>query len=149
MARKVTPEMFWARIDFSGDCWEWIGSVNAQGYEQVKYRQDGKFYDKAHRVAWLLLVGEPPPCLDHLCRHRPCVNPDHLEAVTYRENMLRGASPAAMRRRASHCPAGHAFTPENTRYRRTKYEGTRRDCRTCVRVQALKRYHARQEARLG
>ena len=52
--------------------------------------------------------------LDHLCRNTRCVNPEHLEAVTQRENILRGIGFAARQARQENCIHGHAFTPENT-----------------------------------
>ena len=88
--------------------------------------------DFAHRVVYEILVGPIPVGLelDHLCRNRACVNPDHLEPVTTRTNLLRGYSPWACRARQTHCKRGHEFTPENT-------YGTgdgRRYCRTCRRA---------------
>lgn len=67
--------------------------------------------------------------LDHLCRVRACVNPDHMEPVTIRENALRGETAAARNAAQTHCPQGHEYTGENT-YVTTA--GSRR-CRTCTR----------------
>ena len=83
----------------------------------------------AHRVAYELTNGPIPDGLelDHLCRVRHCVNPSHIEAVTHRENTLRGTGPIPHRARQSHCKHGHEFTPENT-YR---LPNGCRHCRTC------------------
>ena len=67
--------------------------------------------------------------LDHLCRNRKCVRPDHLDAVTGRENVLRGATVAAYHASLTHCPAGHPFDEKNT-YVYSKQPRTRR-CRAC------------------
>lgn len=77
------------RITF-GDCWEWSGSViKSTGYGQVW--ADGTNH-LAHRVVYELLIGPIPEGLqlDHLCRNRRCVNPEHLEPVTGKENIRRG-----------------------------------------------------------
>lgn len=89
----------------------------------------------AHRVAHELLIGPIPNGLhvDHLCRVRHCVNPDHLEAVTQRENNLRipglGENLILLARAKTHCPQGHEYTEENTYW----YRGHRR-CLTCKRA---------------
>ena len=86
----------------------------------------------AHRVAYELMRGPIPDglTLDHLCRNVGCVNPDHLEPVTMKENILRGYSPAAQAARRDECAHGHAYTPENT-YR---YANGSRRCRICQRA---------------
>jgi hypothetical protein len=76
--------------------------------------------------------------LDHLCRNPACVRPDHLEAVTARENTLRGIGPTAVNALKTHCVHGHEFTPENTRMK-----GIRRVCRECQRAANRKSKRAR------
>jgi HNH endonuclease len=85
----------------------------------------------AHRVVYETLVGPIPDGLviDHLCRNPRCVRPDHMEPVTNQVNVLRGIGITALRKQKTHCPAGHAYSLENTRYSK---EG-KRNCRTCAR----------------
>lgn len=82
-------DRFWARINKTDGCWLWLGAVNNDGYGDV--RRNGRV-EKAHRVAYELTRGAVPDGLelDHLCKTTRCVNPSHLEAVTHRENVLRG-----------------------------------------------------------
>lgn len=102
-------------------CWVWMGALNAAGYGWVN--RDGK-PDRAHRIAYLELVGPIPVGLelDHLCRVRSCWNPDHLEPVTHAENMRRGC-----RATVTHCPQNHPYDEANT------YISSRgsRICRKC------------------
>jgi hypothetical protein len=121
------PDRFWAKVDASGDCWEWTGSHTSRGYGQI---WTGARTEVSHRVVWEMLVGPIPDGLqiDHLCRNRSCVNPDHLEPVEPRENYLRGFGPAARHARQTHCGWGHEFTDDNTFW----YRGSRL-CRACNR----------------
>ncbi len=70
-------------------CWLWTGALNG-GYGRIHHSPGRVLY--THRAAYELLVGPVPEGmdLDHLCRNRACCNPDHLEPVTRRENLLRG-----------------------------------------------------------
>ena len=131
-------ERLLAKIDKRPNgCWEWTASKNRDGYG--KFSMGGGGWVGAHRAAYLLLVGPIPDGmeLDHLCRSRSCVNPDHLEPVPHVENVRRGelgATTAARQRAKTHCPRGHEYTPENTRHARTG-----RDCKSCARIRNAER----------
>lgn len=111
-------------------CWLWLAAASSLGYG---YFFDGKL-KLAHRVSYEMHVGPIPDGLDldHLCRNPSCVNPDHLEPVTRKENINRGIVAQVHRVRyakITHCPQGHAYDEKNT-YRHPK--GCR-ICRTCQR----------------
>lgn len=135
-------ERFWRSVDQTpGACWAWRGGIVKGGYgrfvaRSAAWKPDGH---RAHRVAWELLRGPVPAGLqlDHVCRNRLCVNPDHLEIVTNKVNVLRGVSPAAINARRTHCRNGHAFSVANTRIGRG---GGKRICRACSRIRAAIRY---------
>lgn len=111
-------------VDATGDCWEWIGG-RAHGYGMMRFKGQRGL---AHRLIYESLVGPIPDglTLDHLCRVRHCVNPDHLEVVTMGENIRRGVGAPARNARKTHCKWGHPFSDENT----YNHEG-RRQCRVC------------------
>lgn len=113
------PANFWDKVvpvPHVG-CWLWMAGLNENGYGVFRGRL-------AHRRSFRVLVGPHAPGLelDHLCRTRSCVNPDHLEPVTHEENMRRA--------RGSHCRNGHEFTEENTYWP----PGNRRRCLACKRA---------------
>jgi hypothetical protein len=128
-------DRFWSKVDV-GDCWQWTDSLAIEGYGSFRV---GDRSIRAHRWTYEHLVGPIPAGLqlDHLCKNRGCVNPDHLEPVTQQENIRRGAQGAYLRAR-THCPSGHAYTPGNT-YVQAK--GTR-SCRECAR-RATRAYQRR------
>jgi HNH endonuclease len=131
---KPSPaERLWARVEKSpGPCWVWTGALTG-GYGSI--RVDGRA-TYTHRMAYELLVGPVPEGLhlDHLCRNRRCVRPDHLEAVTCHVNVMRGIGPTAVNKRKKVCKRGHALTPDNVRVNARGY----RNCLTC--------YHLRERA---
>lgn len=140
MPRKAGS--FYEQIVFIGDCWEWAGERSEHGYGRIK--RNG-VRQMAHRYVYERLVGPIPEGLelDHLCRNRACVNPDHLEPVTRRENILRGEGFASRQARATHCPQGHEYAGENLRYTTDKDGARRRVCRACNRERG-RRYEARK-----
>ena len=140
------PSVRFARfIRRDGDCLIFTGSKN-KGYGVFGMGRKSEGHIAAHRFAWDLLRDPIPQGmeLDHLCRNRACVNPDHLEPVTHRENCHRGHSPSSVNLRKTHCIHGHEFTAANTRLK----EGNRRDCKRCDADRQLKKYHARRMAGL-
>lgn len=89
----------------------------------------------AHRVAYKTLIGPAALGLDHLCRVRSCVNPEHLEPVTALVNVRRGQLAEVQRARQlakTHCPQGHEYDAENTIYAKKANGTMQRRCRTCL-----------------
>src|SRR5438128_4038158 len=89
-------------------CWRWTGKIKPNGYGVFWWRKQERY---AHRVAYELWKGSIAAGLrvDHLCRVRSCVNPDHLELVTPHTNVLRGVSLSAQNAKKTHCPRGHLY----------------------------------------
>lgn len=118
---------YWQRVRFGLTCWNWTGADNGHGYGVFSIHARQQY---AHRIAYELHVGPIPAGteIDHLCRNRRCVNPDHLEAVSHAVNMHRGDTIAAKNAAKTHCPKGHPFDDANTAYRPN---GGRR-CRACA-----------------
>lgn len=120
-------------------CWPWLGTIASDGYGHV--RVEGVIRP-AHVVVWLLRIGPIPDGLqlDHLCRNRACVRPDHLEPVTPRTNTLRSPiAPAAVNARKTHCVHGHEFTEANTYMTLDKMGKWHRSCRACHALRERKR----------
>lgn len=134
MRFQSTSDRFWAKVSaVESGCWLWTAcSTNRYGQFTNSRRRIG-----AHVWAWESVYGAVPDGLelDHLCRNRLCVRPDHLEAVTHRENLRRGLNGVL----TTHCPQGHEYTSTNT------YVTPRghRVCRTCNR-QAGRAYTAQK-----
>lgn len=120
-------------------CCPWLGYVGQEGYGWVRIGGRKGPLMTAHRVVYAIYHSPPDPAMtiDHLCRTRHCVNPEHLEQVSNRENILRGESPAAHHARATHCKYGHEFDEANTRVTKNG----RRECRACGRRRALENYY--------
>lgn len=112
---EKTLQRFWDKVcpEPNGGCWLWLAHVDRFGYGRINTPRGPQ---SAHRLAYEHFKGPIPGGLevDHLCRVRGCVNPDHLEAVTHRDNLLRGASPSAVNARKTHCKRGHPFSKANT-----------------------------------
>ncbi len=130
LARKPLIERFSAMVspEPNSGCWLWLGCIDPNGYSCMR----GEFGNrKAHQVAYELYKGPIPEALqlDHLCRVRTCVNPDHLEAVTQVENIRRGMG-GSVNASKTHCPSGHPYNESNTFHRLV---GVGRECRTCRR----------------
>ena len=122
-------------------CIEWAASRQPNGYGQ--FFAEGHML-KAHRVAWRLAHGRDVAAgmvLDHLCRNRACVNPEHLEEVTQRVNLLRGDTVTARNAAAKTCAQGHPYDEANTG-RRSNGD---RLCRTCKRSWDRKQYENRRK----
>ena len=129
MTRRYTIQdpvaRFWSCVEKTDQCWLWMGTILRNGYGQFTVRCRPF---KAHRYSYELLKGKIPPglTLDHLCRNRACINPDHLEIVTLKENLARGIGPTAMNSRKTHCKKGHVLAGGNL-----MMDGSSRMCRAC------------------
>lgn len=132
-----TPEQrFWDHVDTSGDCWIVTSAPNNSGYGRT-WKNGRRIL--AHRWAYEFIVGPIPDGLtiDHLCRNRRCVRPEHLEPVPKAVNTLRGEALSAQNARKLTCPRGHP------------YDAIRMGQRCCKRCQAAAaaRYVARKKVR--
>ena len=115
-------------IDKSRDCWVWTGSKTPLGYGQMTV---GSMVDNtrrntmAHIVAYETFTQSKIPkgmTVDHICRNKSCVNPAHLEIVTYSVNCLRRDKA----NRKTHCKHGHEYV-EGSYY----LYGRKRKCKAC------------------
>lgn len=133
--------IFWTKVNKTDTCWLWTGGVSAYGYPVA----GGQIEPYAHRRSYLWLVGPIPPTyeVDHLCRVKLCVRPDHLEAVSKAENIRRqnALTSGTHQRSLTHCPQGHPYSGENLVVRREGW----RTCRTC-KVARVRAWRARQKA---
>lgn len=146
MIERPLLERWLEKVDKTKTCWLWTGHITKDGYGAIQRGPShplGRGSSLAHRIGYELLVGPIPIGLelDHICRIRHCVNPDHLEPVTRRINVLRGISPPAKRASRTHCLHGHEYTPENTGHWK-RWPHTRR-CLTCQRA-AYRRWRDRR-----
>lgn len=112
------------------DCHIWQGARDDYGYG--KFRLPNGNVKGTHIIAWELANERTVPPgwhVDHRCRIRACCNADHLEPVPATENVARGESFSARNSRKTHCPKGHEYSEENTRW-----HSGRRECVTCIRA---------------
>lgn len=136
--RKYIPEP-------NSGCWLWLACDNGNGYPVFDMRRPPFRY--GHRFSYLAFKGPiPEGCeIDHLCMVRCCVNPDHLEAVSHRTNILRSPNTFGGKfARQTHCLRGHEFTDENTRHYRNG-----RWCRECLRLWDIANPGRRKKYRKG
>jgi len=110
---KPLKDRILEKTDRSGECWLWLGSRYLSGYGMLSIKSRAT---PAHRVSYQEFVGRIPEGfqIDHLCRVRHCVNPNHLEPVTQQENLRRAPYTASdLQRSKTHCPQGHFYAGEN------------------------------------
>jgi hypothetical protein len=135
--KATAEERFWSRIvkgSEPDDCWTWTGSRTANGYGHLYVAGRMEYI---HRLSFAWHVAPIPDDheVDHLCRSRGCANWLHLEAVTHRENLLRGMTVTARNAAVTSCPAGHPYDLANTY---VDPSGGRR-CRRCAYIRTAQR----------
>jgi hypothetical protein len=133
---------FWKKVkkrQLNG-CWMWIGAKNRLKYGLIQITQHPPTAMSAHRVSYELLKSKIPfgLTIDHLCKNPSCVNPDHLETVTLKINILRGTSPSAKESKQTHCKRGHILVPENLLP--SSIKNGKRECRICQSIRNKWRY---------
>lgn len=118
------------------NCWEWIGVKNLQGYGRFCICYKGIYAQiNAHRISYMIFKDSisKEMTVHHLCRNKSCVNPEHLELMTEKENRELSGCWSAKNRRKTHCIYGHPFNNENTYYYILKNKTRSRSCRICRR----------------
>ena len=137
-------ERFWAKVEKTDGCWLWTGAICEDGYGRFHVDGHNGRAVLAHRWTYQETHGEiaQGKQIDHLCRRRRCVRPDHLEVVTQAENIARGEGFSARNSRTTHCVHGHPFDPRDT-----YVNPHRRYCRECNR-QKVARYASEQRAEM-
>jgi hypothetical protein len=143
-------DRWWLRVDKTGPdgCWQWIGAKWARGYG-IFTLPGTQQRIAAHRWGYEHLVGPIPDGLelDHLCRNRQCVNPEHLEPVTHLENVRRGLvrQNGQHERDKTHCPQKHPYDERNTKVT----DRGHRKCRACDAARTRRRKAAARARALG
>lgn len=129
------------RQDPDTGCWLWQRSKNREGYGRTNRGGHNGQGIVAHKLSYETFVGPIPQGmqLDHLCRNRSCINPDHLEPVTPKENIRRGTGHG----KETNCPAGHEYNESNTYFEKI---GGNRHCKVCDRDRKRVRRELNKEA---
>lgn len=121
-ATEAEKARFFSYCRQSGDCLLWTGHADRDGYGLITFRRASR---KAHRVA-MWLAGKPIPegfVVNHTCRNRACVNPQHLNAISTSESAKRDScSLGYINSQKTHCKRGHPYD---------RFYGGQRYCSTC------------------
>lgn len=118
-------------------CWVWSGARHKDGYGTFF---TGKSSTRSHRYSYEMYKGKIPQglTLDHLCRNPNCVNPNHLEPVTLKENIRRAPKQISnINRNKTNCPLMHEYD-----YNFRKKYGK---CKICNSIAGAKYYRKRKK----
>ncbi|WP_100485619.1 HNH endonuclease signature motif containing protein [Mycobacteroides abscessus] len=142
---EAEAKRFTAKSKRVVDCLVWQGALDRDGYGSFYFRGANR---RAHRMAWYIANGAIPDgfVVNHTCRNRACVNPQHLQMVTARDNALKDSSSVGyVNSQKTKCPNGHPYD------KRVMWAGrTQRVCSVCDRetrnAAKRRRYHAGKSA---
>ena len=114
------------------DCIESKKGITTNGYSRIRINNKNI---QAHRWVWELVNGQIPEgfVIDHICRNRKCVLPEHLRMITQQENIMAGLHNIDNR---SNCNQGHPFVKENIMIRKSG----KRECAECNHIRARANY---------
>ena len=124
-SKRIFPYIL---IDPVTQCWNWTRKLD-NGYGRIWFR--GKVW-RVYRLLYTWKTGKVPKWknftdkeIDHICNNRACVNPNHLQLISHKENTLKGSGPTAVNKRKNRCKHGHLLVPDN--------RGSRK-CPTCNKI---------------
>lgn len=122
------------RLNENG-CWLWVGKLNKNGYSTLSHMDQTV---SGHRLSFETFRYKIPKnkVIDHICRVTACVNPEHLDAVSIKDNNRRAKN---LNREKTHCKRGHEYTNENTYVEHNNKGHTSRQCRKCNALNARRR----------
>lgn len=146
---KITYELinrFMKYVKETNNCWKWIGTNNWKGYGRFSICKNNiTAIGHSHRFSYMIFKGKIPKgmTVHHKCENKSCVNPEHLELMTEKENRELSGCWSAKNARKTHCKNGHEFTKENT-YLHNRNGSMRRYCKIC-RIEATKRCKLNKE----
>lgn len=137
MRTKQVPEPnttvlrnMWVCIGAPDHCWPWKGAINPDGYaHNMVDGSGGKTYPHRMMFKWFKWDIPDGMTIDHLCKNRSCMNPDHMEAVTHEVNLSRN--------KRAYCRRGHPQVEEN-RYYPPSNNGSGR-CLLCIKLAKKKK----------
>lgn len=116
--KPSAEDRFWAKVDKSGDCWEWTGAKTKAGYPAFACKAH-----YGHRFAWEMVNGPIPDQheIDHRCHNTICVRPDHLRLATRKQNIENHSGP---KKNCKSGIRGVARCSDSAKYRaRVKHDG--------------------------
>ena len=127
-------------------CWQWTKCLDNQGYGRILIDHKNQ---KAYRAMWQFMRGTIPRGLyvDHICRNRGCVNPEHLRLVTPKQNAVENSlGVSAKNASKEHCPAGHPYSGSNLRIASNRRGRKMRLCRECDNRRHREKYARNRES---
>lgn len=141
---KTDVQAFFEKVNQTSECWLWTGTLTSRGYG--RFHIHGKRF-RAHRWSYERFVNkiEEGLTIDHLCKNKSCVKPQHLEAVTNSVNISRyWANDSSITEsrdwKTGTCTNGHDLSIVGYVDRKKKNGSISRECIQCRRNQHRRHY---------